>query len=276
MYSIDFENSIGKINLCGGMKPLLSPLLITGLGLPEKEDSAAVFAGQAGQKLMQSRDKAREIVIAGHIHTDYAYAVQACKLLYHAGVLTFRAGNTVKSIDARCVGFSDKKIEKNGMFYLQIRFICDNPYFRHPNTIVKQIYNRVDKLKSDFILPCVVSERVKRGVCVNDGDIPTEPEIVVQNRGFKTCPGFEIYNQSTGKKLVYKGDIPVGGTVTLSVANRTVTDDLGEDKLMCLNADCYLSEFVLAVGENELVFDGLSDEVWCDCKYNVCFVESIV
>lgn len=276
MYSIDFENQSGKINICGGIKPLLSPLSVSGLGLPEKQDSVAIFAGQAGQKLVQSRDTARHILITGHVHTDYNEAVRACRILYHPGILTFRIANTVKSIDAVCIGFSDKKIEKNGMFYLEIRFRCDNPYFRHPDTVVKYIYNREGKLKSDFTLPCVISERVTTGFCVNDGDIPAEPVLEVENRGLSACAGFDIVNITTGKSLNYRGEIPSGGKIILSVPARTVTDHLGTDKLMHLKEDCYLSEFSLATGENELVFTALSNDVWCTCRYNVCFVESIL
>lgn len=276
MYSIEYKTASGAVRLCGGSNPLLRPLSVSGLGLPEKDEATATFAFQPGQVLTGSRDKARDIQITGHVYCDYTRVARALRLLYTPGELIFRSDRGVKSIGARCIGVSDKKITETGAFYLELAFRCDNPYFKHPVEIVKNIYNREKRLQTTFTLPCVPSVRVKSGILLNDGDIAAEAVFLVENRSESVADGFVITNKTTGKSLKYTGKIPSGGKVILSVPDRTVTDEKGDDLLGNMQADSYLSDFALQKGENKLVFDCKTADVWCSCHYNVSFVEAIL
>ena len=275
MFRIGFKNKRGELDLCGGSKPLLALLWVSGLSLPQKKETTATLAYTAGQALLYATDKVRDIVLAGHFYGSPKDISEAARLLYTPGALHIFHDGNIKCIDARCVGITDTKQTDEGVYYLEIAFRCDNPYFKDPTETKVEVYERKPCLKTEFTLPCLLSQRITEGDLENKGDIPAQPNLTVTNRSESVANGFEIQNRTTGKRILYEGTLKPGESVTISVPHRTIKDGEGNDKLLYLAEDCYLTEFTLSPGRNRLHFSGQAG-LWCSLTFLACYVESML
>lgn len=275
MISVSFENMYGCVQLFGGENPLMEPIYIEGLAMPEKEVLTAVFKLIEGQKVVNSRDLPRTIVMKGHLFGDYQKAVDAARILYHDGTLTLNSPFSERVIDARCVKFLDRKQLENGACEGEIVFVCDKPYFHDKEPVGKYIYSRVGILKTYFTLPCVISERVPYGEINNLGQVNAEPVIIIKNYGEDTQNEFTIKNLTTNAEISILSPIEKGEYITISIPDRKVVNNRGENLLPVLSDVSYLSDFYLVPGENKLEFSSLGD-VRCECFYTVNYTEGIV
>ncbi len=275
MLNITFKNVLGSVNICGGDNPLCALLWVTGLSLPLQKETAIRYAGVAGQRVTEVTDLARDIRLKGHGYGDIQQLGKALKVLYTPGKLIFTTDRGVKTIDARCLGVTDRSQTEQGVYELEFSFRCDNPYFRDIASVLCDVYQRRGILSTYFTLPCMLSERINEGVCQNTGDIPAEPTVTVENRGTATVSGFQIRNRTTGKSIIYTGSVAPGEQITISVPERTIQNSAGTDCLVHLAPDCYLSEFTLPVGENRFVFTA-DNGLWCHLQFDAGYVQNLV
>lgn len=263
-----FENNLGKIELAGGLNPLLSPIEISGLFIPEKEIIAAVFKTMAGQKLISSRDKPRIIKITGMLEGDLP---SAARLLHISGSLTFKTERMSRVIGARCTDITNYTNNNR----LVLTFMCDNPYFHDGTDLKVTVYSRIEQISTPFTLPAVFTKRVRKGNCKNESTVVSEPEIIIRNMGKNTANGFTVLNENTSAKITVNCEIPPGGRVFMNIANRSIVSDEGENLLPALADNCYLHEFCLAPGDNFLTLDA-EDGIECEVIYNTNYTEAVI
>ncbi|MBR3942718.1 MAG: phage tail family protein [Clostridia bacterium] len=275
MLNIAYRNMLGTVQLCGGENPLLALLWVSGLSLPNQKETAFNYAGTAGQKVTAVTDLFRDITLAGHGTDNAEQLAEALKILYTPGELIFTSDSGVRTISARYKGVSDRKMTEQGVYYLEFSFRCDTPYFKDGQAVLCEVFQRKGLLKTHFILPCSLSERITEGICKNTGDIPAEPIVTVENRGNRTANGFTIRNRGTGKSIVYNGKLAPGEKIIISIPDRTISDGLGKDCLLNLATDCYLSEFILPAGENRFIFTA-EEGMWCDLVYETGYVQNVL
>ncbi len=275
MINVSFQNIYGSVQLFGGEDPLMEPICVEGLALPEKEVDAAVFKQQEGQVAVSCRDLPRKITIKGHLYGDYKKAVRAARILYTDGVLTLKSPDTERVIDARCVKFFDRKHLESGVLEGEIVFVCDKPYFHDKEQKFEYISSRQPLLKTYFTLPCKLSHRVKRGIINNKGQVKAEPCIEVKNYGDETQNGFTIKNITTGAVISASVEIKKGESISINIPRRTVINDSGENLLPMLSEISYLSDFYFVPGENIIEFNS-SGDVRCECVYTVNYTEGII
>lgn len=275
MISAKFENMYGSVELFGGENPLIEPIYVEGLAMPEKEVLTSVFRLIDGQKVVNSRDLPRTIVMKGHLYGDYEKAVNAAKILYHEGTLTLTSPYKERVIDARCIKFFDRKGFKNGVCDGEIVFVCDKPYFHDKEPIHKYIYGRVELLKTYFTLPCLLSERVPIAEINNLGQVKSEPIIIIKNYDDNAQSEFTVKNLTTNAEINISAPLEKGEYITISIPERRVENSRGENLLPFLSDISYLSDFYLVPGENILSFDS-SGDVRCECLYTVNYTEGII
>ena len=263
-----FENELGKVQLTGSINPLLSPVEITGLNLPEKEITAAKFKMQAGQKLISSRDKPRTIKISGMLEGNLP---KAARLLYLNGTITIKTERMLRVISARCTEIINYANENK----ITISFVCDNPYFHDGQDLKIKVYSRINLVSSPFTLPCTFTNRIRKGNCKNESVVLSEPEIFITNKGKTTAEGFIVTNQNTGAKLELNCEIPPDTAVFVNIKDRTVYSSNGENLLPALSSDCYLHEFTLAPGDNILSLLA-QDGIECEVIYNTNYTEAVI
>lgn len=275
MISAKFENEYGSVELFGGENPLIEPIYVEGLAMPEKEVLTSVFRLIEGQKVVNSRDLPRTITMKGHLYGDYQKAVNAARILYYDGKLTLTSPYKERVIDARCVKFFDRKSFKNGVCDGEIVFVCDKPYFHDKEPFHEYIYSRVGLLKTHFTLPCPLSERVPFGQINNIGQVKSEPIIMIKNYGDDTQNEFTLKNLTTNAEINILMPLEKGEFITISIPERRVENNRGENLLPCLSDISYLSDFYLVPGENILAFSS-SGDVRCECFYTVNYTEGII
>lgn len=275
MINVSYENMYGCIQLFGGENALMEPIYIEGLAMPEKEVLTSVFRLIDGQKVVNARDLPRTITMKGHLFGDYQKAVDAARVLYHEGTLTLSSPFSERVIDARCIKFLDRKQLENGVCEGEIVFVCDKPYFHDKEPTHQYIYGRVSLLKTYFTLPCMLSKRVSIGEINNPGQVKAEPVIIIKNYGDDTQNQFNIKNLTTNAEISILTPIEKGEYIEISIPDRKVVNNKGENLLPNLSDISYLSDFYLVPGENTLVFSS-SGDVRCECFYTVNYTEGIV
>ena len=275
MINATFENSYGFVQLFGGENPLLEPIFVEGLALPEKEVDAAVFKLQEGQTVVNSRDLPRTITIKGHLYGDYKKAVRAARILYTDGTLTLTTPDTERVIEVRCIKFFDRKHLESGVMEGEIVFVCDKPYFHDKAQTFEYIYSRMPLLKTYFTLPTKLSHRISEGKIDNKGQVRAEPYLEIKNYDDKTQNGFTITNKTTGTVLSVSVEMQKGETIKIDIPKRTVTNNNGDNLLPLLSEISYLSDFYFVPGENVIEFVS-SGDVRCECLYAVNYTEAII
>ena len=266
MIEISFENEYGTV-LISGENGILDLTETSGLSIPESEVLTSEFYNLPGQKVVSKRDKARLITMVG---IKVRPLFEAASILYGKGVLHIVTNRINREIEARCIKMSDRC--ENGKITLV--FECDNPYFHETDKMTVSVYNRIKKVSSPFTLPCVFSERITEGVVKNLGMVESEPEIYIENFGNQQN-GFIIRNCTTNKAFRYTLPVKSGEKITISVPDRKVFNNFGENLLQGISENSYIKDMVLAVGDNLLKFEGTGD-MRCTLSYNTNFTEAVI
>lgn len=265
---IIFYNELGEIIIAGGPSPLLCPTEISGLFMPERETTTAVFKTQPGQKLISERDKERTIKITGTVEGNLP---RAAKLFHLSGTLIFKTERMTRVISARCVDITN--YTNNNKIVLS--FVCDNPYFNDGTDLNVTVYSKIKQITNTFTLPAIFTKRIRKGNCKNESTVITEPEISIFNRGKNSVTGFTLTNESTSVSLTVNCEIPPESAVFISIPNRTIKSADGENLLPFLAENCYLHDFVLVPDDNIISLEA-EDGVECEVIYNTNYTEAVI
>lgn len=255
---IRFDNALGSIRFRGAGAGGIRLLAVSGLGLVKKEVNVTSYLGQAGQELLSEKDLARTITLSCDLQSENVRRElsRIMKILYRAGTITLSAGKRRRMIACRCSEFDEPDYCGRNIAKFALQFTCDNPYFTDCEEQTASVLNREKLLYGSFTFPCMFSKRTSRMTLINSGDVEAEPVIMLYNTATKSALGedygIEIVNHTTGQSILIERATTNGEVITVDVPNRSITSSLSGDITHSLSQDSYLSNFIFAVGTNDI------------------------
>ena len=175
-----FSNDVGSL-LFGADCREDTPFRLTnatGLSIPEKNFTTAVYANLRGQETVGTHICSRTITISG----DVIASKDTLNILSEAAFILDEPGSLeihfddkkARKIDCVCTSFIPG--EKKGKYSLfVIQFMCDDPYFYAAEQTCVSAFGIQGNLNSDFTFPGVFSTRISRSSIYCEGNAKTEP-----------------------------------------------------------------------------------------------------
>lgn len=252
---ISFENELGRVRFFGGGKEGNWHITdVSGLGLCTKNAETVSYYGEDGQETVRVSLPARVITLTAEVKAQSRnerakITSEAMRILAHGGVLgvkTFRE----RFIDCYLLSASEGARDGNFRSFV-FQFVCDNPYFRDVALNSVNLVKREDVLKGPFSIGegIVLTKRFSGGEIKNDSDIAVRGKIKLSNLTDEEN-SVVIENATTGKKLIFNLDEK--GIYEVDFDKRTIENESGENCIKILDDECYLSDFYIDVGENEI------------------------
>lgn len=282
MSQLIFQNEEGSLKIGGGSAEAWRMTELSGLGLSAKSLQTAVLFAEAGQKVFGEHRDARVITLAGDVYPKgmslETRLSRAVRILDRPGWLIVRSKQKNRKIWARCSAFEFGK--RMGVYReFQMQFYCESPYFEEMGQCSVALFRREKKLTGSFSFPCVMSTRISKGMAINDGDVEAEPilKIYFSADGAENETGsLELKNHRNESSLLLSYVGGAGDTVTVDIPNRKIYNSKGENLLLALSDDSFLSAFVLERGENELeVVNHASRDVSVVCRFTRKYLEAV-
>ena len=286
MKNIRISNKYGSVTLSGNGNESFSVTEVAGLGLPGLTLNSVSFAGHEGRETVSASRDFRTITIKGDVKGEYKdFNVRKfLKILSEPVILKVFSGNRTRCAECRCtnadIPFGKKAFYKT--FVIQLE--CDSPYFLGEHHEEKYISKAADFLPLDYNAyfentTKFISERITRADVINNGDVPAEPIITIMNtEGVAvSANGLLILNHSTGAILKFDYQTTPGEVIEINIPKRTVTSSLNTDMLDFLADECYLSDFILKEGNNdiELIPNDASEKLAAYVKFNLRYLEAM-
>ena len=248
----------GTVKMGGALSHirLIEPL--NGFELPAKNYETVEFAGENGITTTGSKDMSRIMTISGDIYGGQKTLMEILKAFYYEGTLYCEFGNIKRKIDCKVKNLDDIQRHGNsGINGFTVQFEADYPYFNDYKDSVTTISISKDLINGTFILPCVWSEYLQKGIVVNNGDKITYPLIEIKT---DTAPVAEksiitIVNNSTGAFICLNHIMREGETVTLDLKTRRIKSSIDGNITNHITNDTALDNFYLDIGENEITFE---------------------
>lgn len=253
---IQFKNDSGTVRFLGYGRGGWRLIDVTGLGIAPRSFETVSYSNEAGQKTLSITPGARTITVsaevnAGSRNARAAAVSRAIRILSKPGELTVR---TFRERCAKCCLGDMQEGERSGNFRrYALQFICDSPYFTDVYDTVVPMYERTDLLRDNFVIGdgVILTKRIAGGRIVNDGDEICEGVLTLAASGAGEAD-VVITNSAAGGAI--KLHVGAGHTYKIDLEERTITDEEGRSALNILADESYLSDFYIAVGENEVKF----------------------
>lgn len=255
---IQFKNDSGTVRFLGYGRGDWRLIDVTGLGIAPRSFETVSYSNEAGQKTLSITPGARTITVsaevnAGSRNARAAAISRAMKILSKPGELTVR---TFRERCAKCYLGDMQEGERSGNFRrYALQFICDSPYFTDVYDTVVPMYERTDLLCDNFVIGSgsgrVLTKRISGGRIINDGDEICEGVLTLAAGGAGEADAV-IANSAAGGAIRLR--VGAGHTYKIDLEERTITDEEGRSALDILSDESYLSDFYIAVGENEVKF----------------------
>ena len=278
-----FENEYGKFEMGGSGHPVANITAIAGLGIPPLNREAVRYPYSAGQTVLAETDLPRTITIGGTIYGGAYIVSQINRILYAKGTLYFAFDDgRQRRIDCRCTSLPDPERQGRELYEFAVQFVCDHPYFKDAENTVIPTYLRIDLIATTFVLPCVFTERIVNSVIKLSGDRPVNPIFHIRNKKVDDTPSSEygmlIENLSTGKFLKLDYDIQENEIITVDIDKLTVISNKNGSIINAISDDTILSDFTLAVGENNLKFTNLNsaNDIEALIEFSPLYVEAVL
>lgn len=251
---IQFENKRGILRFFGGGSAGDWHILeVEGLGLPPLNVQTITYYGENGQETVNKRLSGRTITmtveVKGKDRNERAAIVsKALKILALDGVLSVR---TFRERVADCYLKSCTEGARDGNFRKYVlQFVCDSPYFRDKEATEISLFKRADLLTDGFIIGegVVLTNRIAGGKISNNSDERIRGVITLAS-GSNT-ESVSVINKTVG--AVLKLNVEAEKLYTIDLDSRTITDADGSDCLGILDENCFMSDFYLEEGINEI------------------------
>ncbi|MBQ8540579.1 MAG: phage tail family protein [Clostridia bacterium] len=249
-----FFNKKGEVRFFGGGSEGNWHIIeVEGLGLLPLTTQTVNYYGEHGQKTVSKTMPGRPITITAEVkgadRNDRAKIVsETLRILAKDGVLAVR---TFRERVVDCYLKDLREGNRDGNFRTYVfQFMCDDCYFRDRNETEVMLSGRADLLKDGFIIGdgIVLTERRCGGRINNNSDVEVRGKLIlVCNR--EGC--VVVKNKTTGAELRLSGE--AGNLYEIDLDERTIVDGDNVDCIGILNDDCYMSEFYLAEGVNDIV-----------------------
>ena len=232
---------------------------ISGIGVPPKDVTTMVFAGQSGQSITSLRDTERTITMSFDFWASPREIKELLNLIYGYTSLVFHTVLGVFCITGQCRNSTDfERIIYHRWNKIVLQFVCDNPYFEDINKTVYPIASHIDKFPNLFedgvakiSLPAVATEGFAKASVINRGAVRVYPTIRVTNTSSVTAKSITVANHTTGAQIVINCNISPNATVVFDLENRRVLCR-DADITHCIADGTSLGAMYLEVGDNEL------------------------
>lgn len=231
---------------------------MSGFELPAKSYDTIEFAGENGVTTTGSKDMARTLTISGDIFGGQKKISEILKALYYEGTLYCEFGLIKRKIDCKVVNMDD--VERYGLSEINgftVQFQADYPYFNDFNDTIKSISGRKDLINGEFLLPCVWTEYLQRGVIHNTGDKIIFPtiRITAPTATESMSATITIINNTTKAFIKLDYVMQQNEVVTLDLSTRRINSSINGNITNKISDDTVLSNFYLDFGENDISFD---------------------
>ncbi len=260
---IVLKGANGNFEIGGGAHANARLLDIQGIGLPSKEVTAAVFAGQSGQSITSVRDSVRTITMSFDFYVNPRTTQKLYGVLYAPVEICFCASGGRYRITGQCRDATDaERIIYHSWNKIAVQFVCDDPYFHDMQetkiavaSYVNNFPNAYEDGKWLVSLPAVATERLTRISVENKGVTKIYPKISVKKTnatvGTSSSYGLKLINHTTGKTLEIDYRLTGTSDITVDLPRRKITD--GNTNITpYISDDTVLSDFYLTPGENDI------------------------
>lgn len=278
----EYTNALGSVVMDGSRGSQISITHVEGLGVCEREYTAAVFAGYDGQETVASRALPRCITLGAELWgSDISKNIGSIlRILSQPGYLYLGEESPEKRIYCNQVRIPDPaRIIKNRLTTLVLQFVCDNPFFQDAKRSVCALYNRSLELSTPFTLPKVFGRTQTKTLVENKGDIAAEPQIrIVCSKELTGAQGIKIRNLTTGKEIGLSCTSREGEEITIDVENRKVYSSVDGNMLACLTDDTFLGDFIIAPGENHIMMSvgDFTSGFTVECSFYSLYSEAVM
>lgn len=264
MFKIVLKNKNGSFEIGGGSHPTARLESINGIGLLNKEVQSVKYVGQAGRTQTSIRDNERTITMSFNFYGDTKIVEQLYKILYNEVDIIITSGIKRQKITGQCLNATEiEKIIYHKWQKIAVQFVCNDPYFHDVDLITIPIAKRVDKFpnyqnndgKWLIQLPAVATERIAKSIVENRGEVLIYPVIVLYNQSDVQSQAdltFEVINNTTGAKITFDYSMSTDEIITVDLPHRKITSSVNGDITNRISDDTVLSDFYLAVGDNEI------------------------
>lgn len=246
-----YENEFGTCVMAGGGNGGMRITELTGLSLPERNETCYTYAGVPGQTLGEVQLLPRTITINMDIICDKTGMDihRIAKIFSQEGRLTVSHKNLHRTIGCRCISFT-KRERSDALISAVVQLVADNPYFHDLQPVRSAIMQKEALLSSTFTLPCAVSSRKVEASVMVTGDAPAEPVITIMGTSDSTLenPEIVIENETTGAKITLSYGLSQGEELTIDIKNRTILSSKTENMYPYLSRDTFLNQFTLPCG----------------------------
>lgn len=248
----------------GGSHPKMNVTSINGFGNPAKEFQTAAFSGQPGIVTTSCRDTVRTLTVAGTFNGTPREIQKMYKILYADGTLTAYFHMERRQIKCRCVTTEEFERQGGNLYSFVLQFQADNPYFTDLADTSVYVFQRRDLVHSPFTLPCVFTERTSCVCITNQGDKEVFPVLYIANGAVQYSgdltgvamgsgnSGIKIFNRTTGAFIHLKYTPKTDEQITVDLPHRKILLDANTNLTNFISDDTVLSNFYLAVGENNI------------------------
>lgn len=264
------QNEYGTFEAGGGAHAAARITDIAGTGLLSKEVSSISIAGQPGRTVTNVRDTERTITIAFEILGDVREIEKLYRCVYHPADIIFFLGDRRRKITGRCVNAADaEKIIYHRLNKLVLQFTCDDPYFHDDISIVQPLSTVINHFPNVNVggdwfvqLPAVATTCITAAVIANSGDTIVYPVLHISNISSVSAQtpehGLVITNNTTGRQIEIDCDVTAGDEITVDLPKRKIHSRMYGNITNCISDDTVLSDFYLAVGDNNIAVESIS------------------
>lgn len=276
---ITLKNKFGTINLSGGGSRDFNITSIDGLMLPPKSYTTVSFADYPGQTTIAVKERARTITIGGDVYSkDTKLLEKLSNVLSDKVLLIVSTDRKKRRTDAKITNFEIYN-KFSGYYGFVIQLEADDPYFYELNESNYNIFNRKNLITGNFVCPCVFTKRITSARIINNGTMSIYPRIkiydVCSNGKYDLNNTLTVINKTTNSFIKLNYTTTDTETITIDFEDRSITSDINGDISYYLDKNCYLSDFFVISGENEICIENeTSRQISANClffnRYNEC------
>lgn len=262
---LTYKNEAGSITMGGGDHPFVNITEIVGLGLPMKEFSNVVYAGQHGQTTTNVRDLPRTITLSGTFIGDKREIPKMYDILYLPGILIYQNREIKRQIACRLTSNDEFKQQgKSGIYTFVLQFTADDPYFTDTEDLKFDIYKRTNMITGTIYNSAeekvIFTERITQVSAINSGNKEIYPVIIVHSADLgdvdNSCLDIYVERDDTvGGVIELSCNLLSNDSITFDIPRRKILSQIQGDITNYISDKTVLSEFRLLPGKNIVRFD---------------------
>lgn len=237
-----FENELGNFVIEGGGDAQIRLTKISGIGVQSYERLLLTSYDFDGAAESARRFPARSIVVGGDMLGGSRRAADIMRILSEPCTMTISGAGIERGIQ---ISAAEAEFgAKNGPYIkFALSLLCNTPYFYDTQETVCGLFVRTKLINAQTVLPAVFSTRENEAELTFKGDRAIEPIIEILGGEAKEGDGsIVIENLTNGKSFTINYVPQKDERITIDVANRTITSDIGGNIIKYISDDSFMSD----------------------------------